>query len=150
MSDLIDHMFEEGRISKHNYYLIKKIKERKKKKERYKMALYTLSLLILILCGVAIYCLFDGRVTQEQYALSLDSFLQNRFLFNLILAFIGLFLVFRFVGKRYEEVDRDYEKLRVEIINRSKELWSHHYDPDSEGLVYDYLKKDYDINLFHK
>ncbi|GGH79116.1 flagellar basal body-associated protein FliL [Pullulanibacillus pueri] len=150
MVDYIDQMYRNGEISEHTYYLLNKVKERKRKKDNYKKILYSLSLMVLILCAVALYTLFDGQGTQAEETISIANMLQNTFFTRILVAFLGVFTLWRFASKKYEEVDKEYEKLRIEIIERSQELWSHTYDKDSVVQAYHTLKQDYDINLYHK
>ncbi|HET7657904.1 MAG TPA: DUF2663 family protein [Bacillales bacterium] len=56
----------------------------------------------------------------------------------------------RHVSKEHEDADDDFEELRLELIERSEEFFSQQEQWHNRHHVFNYLQKEYDINLFHK
>ena len=49
-----------------------------------------------------------------------------------------------------EKKEKEYQELRCEIVNRSKDLWKKEEHWKSRHVDFDVMKKTYDINLYHE
>jgi hypothetical protein len=59
----------------------------------------------------------------------------------------GLMNLFR--GKM-EKAEKEFHAIRCEIIDKSKDLWNKEEAWNNRHLVFEMMKKTYDINLFHE
>ncbi|GGE38479.1 hypothetical protein GCM10011391_16630 [Pullulanibacillus camelliae] len=143
-------LYEEERLSNIAFKLMAKLIERKQMKDRYKLALYIVSIALLMVMGLLLYYLFNEPIYQTEDALSLQMLLQNTAIKHFLFPDLILFVIWRFLSRQYNEKDKDYEKLRLQLIDRANDLWKHHIERDIQGEVYEQLKEIYDINLFYK
>jgi hypothetical protein len=49
-----------------------------------------------------------------------------------------------------EKKEKEYQELRCEIVDRSKDLWKKEEDWKNRHVVFEIMKKQYDINLYHE
>jgi hypothetical protein len=49
-----------------------------------------------------------------------------------------------------EKKEKEYHDLRCEIVDRSKDLWKKEGYWENRHLVFEMMKKNYDINLYHE
>ncbi|MCA1063222.1 DUF2663 family protein [Rossellomorea sp. AcN35-11] len=82
------------------------------------------------------------------FAAMFSVFVSSSFHVFITMILAGLFGATKILYEKKEKKEKEYHALRCEIIDRSKDLWKeeawkkrHH--------VYQKMKKDWDINLFH-
>jgi predicted nucleic acid-binding protein len=49
-----------------------------------------------------------------------------------------------------DKKEKEYQELRCEIVNRSKDLWKKEEHWKNRHVDFDVMKKTYDINLYHE
>ncbi|MBO0958123.1 DUF2663 family protein [Neobacillus sp. MM2021_6] len=49
-----------------------------------------------------------------------------------------------------EKKEKEYQELRCEIVDRSKDLWKREEEWKNRHIVFEMMKKLYDINLYHE
>jgi predicted nucleic acid-binding protein len=49
-----------------------------------------------------------------------------------------------------DKKEKEYQELRCEIVNRSKDLWKKEEHWKNRHVDFDVIKKTYDINLYHE
>ncbi len=52
--------------------------------------------------------------------------------------------------KKYKKADDDYEAIRSDFIDRNEEWWSDEEQWEKRHIVFEFMKKNYNINIFHK
>jgi hypothetical protein len=70
-----------------------------------------------------------------------------------ILLFCWTILLFgsmNILRQQKEKKEKEYHELRCEIVDRSKDLWKREEQWKNRHLVYEMMKKTYDINLYHE
>jgi len=63
---------------------------------------------------------------------------------------VGLYGLMNLLREKREKFEKEYHALRCEIVDRSKDLWKKEDEWANRHLVFDMMKKEYDINLFHE
>ncbi|KKK37570.1 hypothetical protein WQ57_12585 [Mesobacillus campisalis] len=63
---------------------------------------------------------------------------------------LGLFGLMNLLKEKREKAEKEYHALRCEIIDKSKDLWKKEEEWKNRHLVFEMMKKQYDINLFHE
>ncbi|MCM3566759.1 YpbF family protein [Neobacillus mesonae] len=71
----------------------------------------------------------------------------NLILFSITLISYGAMNVFR---KQKDKKEKEYQELRCEIVDRSKDLWKKEEEWKNRHLIFEVMKKHYDINLYHE
>jgi lysylphosphatidylglycerol synthetase-like protein (DUF2156 family) len=71
----------------------------------------------------------------------------NIFLFIFTIGMYGAMNVLR---QKKEKKEKEYQELRCEIVDRSKDLWKKEEQWKNRHLVFEMMKKNYDINLYHE
>ncbi|GAE35892.1 DUF2663 family protein [Halalkalibacter akibai] len=67
----------------------------------------------------------------------------------LLLLSIG-FIQLNFFVKKTTKAEKEFDELREELISRSTELWETDDTWESREAVYSFMKREHDINLYHK
>ncbi|PLS16380.1 DUF2663 domain-containing protein [Bacillus sp. M6-12] len=69
--------------------------------------------------------------------------------FIFLIAVIGLYGYMLVLKQKLDKAEKEYHALRCEIIDRSKDLWRDQAWK-TRHKVYESMKKNYDINLYHE
>ncbi|MFZ7945089.1 MULTISPECIES: DUF2663 family protein [Bacillaceae] len=67
----------------------------------------------------------------------------------LALTLIGLGAM-NLLKQQKEKKEKEYQELRCEIVDRSKDLWKKEEEWQNRHIVFEIMKKQYDINLYHE
>ncbi|MED4227084.1 DUF2663 family protein [Neobacillus cucumis] len=90
----------------------------------------------------------------KQYSLSFIALLSaviNDTVAVYILAFtIVGFGAMNLLKQQKDKKEKEYHELRCEIVDRSKDLWKREDDWKNRHIVFEIMKKQYDINLYHE
>ena len=78
------------------------------------------------------------------------SFLSNLYLFAFITLFAVCSFITKYAKKKLDKAEKEYEELRYEIIDRQEELWDTRERWQKRHELFEWLAKEYDVNLFHK
>ena len=71
-------------------------------------------------------------------------------LWGVALAVFGTYWQFFLTRKSFEEAEEEYEALRMDVLNRSTELWSTEEQWEMRHLVFEFMKEQFDINLYYE
>ena len=82
----------------------------------------------------------------KMFSVFVDHF--SHFLF--LVATTGIYGYMMMVKKKMDKAEKEFQLLRCEIINKSKQLWEKEDEWKNRHKVFDMMKKNYDINLFHE
>ncbi|WP_332693448.1 DUF2663 family protein [Halalkalibacter lacteus] len=132
--------------------MLEELVTRKNKLEKMEKAKLRWALFVM-LC-VAIFLLFGSRVlTSQQLSFNtniLAAIIGHPLILALMLLLsIGFFQLHFFV-KKVKKAEKEFDELREEFIDRSSELWPNDTDWESREALYSFVKKEHDINLYHK
>ncbi|MBM7651472.1 DUF2663 family protein [Neobacillus cucumis] len=90
----------------------------------------------------------------KQYSLSFIALLSaviNDTVAVYILAFtIVGFGAMNLLKQQKDKKEKEYQELRCEIVDRSKDLWKREDEWKNRHIVFEIMKKQYDINLYHE
>lgn len=82
----------------------------------------------------------------KMFSVFVDDF--SHFLFLAITT--GIYGYMLIIKKKMDKAEKEFQLLRCEIINKSKQLWEKEDEWKNRHKVFDMMKKNYDINLFHE
>lgn len=138
---------EDRELSDVGKYLIQEIIERKAEEIRAEKILNRWSY-------TAIICLVVGGgyfLLNFYYSYSFIHVLANDIFMFCIIALFGISLLqVKLAKDKLEKAEEDYDNLRAEMIERSEEIWNTEQLLKDRDYVYELLKKNYDVNLYHK
>ncbi|WP_100407173.1 DUF2663 family protein [Bacillus solitudinis] len=132
--------------------MLEELVVRKEKLAKFERAKMIWSLAVMFCLAVFLFFGYD-TLSKSEYAFGtnlLSSLLANAHLLLLVLILsVGLTQV-RHFEKKSKKAEKEFEGLREELMERSSELWNEDYEWRDRQDVYDYMKKEFDINLFYK
>jgi hypothetical protein len=70
--------------------------------------------------------------------------------FIFLLSTVGLYGYMILLKHKRDKAEKEYHGLRCEIIDRSKDLWKQQEEWKNRHKVFEMMKKNYDINLYHE
>lgn len=70
--------------------------------------------------------------------------------FLLLAAAAGTYGYMILVKNKMDKAEKEYQLMRCEIINKSKQLWEKEEEWKSRHKVFEMMKKNFDINLYHE
>lgn len=127
----------------------------RKRKEKFDLAekRHYLSIYATILIALLFFCYFYFTIAQH-YSYSFFAMFTaalndevNVYLLSAALISYGAMNVLR---QQKEKKEKEYQELRCEIVDRSKDLWKKEEEWKNRHLVFEVMKKHYDINLYHE
>lgn len=130
--------------------LLNELIERKREEDQYKTKThiygYILMFLLVVCGGLLVYQLqVSPTVLWELFSFSSAPVL----LILLMLSGITFYQLRR-VSKKLKKAEGELDLLRLEVIDRSEELWKSEAQWERRHDVFNYMKINHDINLFHK
>ncbi|AZU63181.1 YpbF family protein [Neobacillus mesonae] len=132
--------------------MLENLRKRKEKfdiaEKRHFFAIYgTLGMAFLF------FCYFYFNIAQHysysffaMFSASLNNTV-NMFLLAMTLISYGAMNVLR---QQKDKKEKEYQELRCEIVDRSKDLWKREEEWKNRHLIFEVMKKHYDINLYHE
>ncbi|RFU69067.1 YpbF family protein [Bacillus sp. V59.32b] len=72
----------------------------------------------------------------------------NHFIFLVVT--IGLYGYMNLLKTKRDKAEKEYQGLRCEIVDRSKDLWKQEGAWQNRHKVFEMMKNNYDINLYHE
>lgn len=126
--------------------------KRKKKFDDFKFN-HNLSILLTLLISASfLFYIYKTIVTSYSYSFleMFSAFLQRDFNLWYLVTTIGMYGLMNLLKTKREKAEKEYHALRCEIVDRSKDLWKKEEEWKSRHLVFEMMKKEFDINLFHE
>jgi hypothetical protein len=71
---------------------------------------------------------------------------------NVLLFFVtlSLFGAMNLLKQQKDKKEKEYQELRCEIVDRSKDLWKKEDQWGNRHIIFEMMKNKYDINLYHE
>jgi hypothetical protein len=132
--------------------MLMNVVKRKKKFDQYKEKhLFIMSCsLFFSFCYIVYLYITIVNPYSYSFAAMFSAYVNNSAnLFFLILTLGSFGLMNLFHGKK-EKAEKEFHALRCEIIDKSKDLWKKEEAWSNRHLIFEMMKKNYDINLYHE
>ncbi|MCF6408261.1 DUF2663 family protein [Pseudalkalibacillus salsuginis] len=147
--------FKQYLISEVTLEVVKNLIERRTKEKRFEQLLlkWSLSLFVVLFFSI-VYTYFYKLPALERMFLTnrdiMSDLTKDKLLFILLIA--GVFCVIQMIHykKKHTKAENEYEELRIATIERGEELWEKPVPWKHRHEVFDWLKSEHDINLYHK
>jgi predicted membrane protein len=132
--------------------MLQKVVERKQKFDRFtSLHLMIMWSTIFLSFGYFIY-LYYSIFKPYSYSFSavFSVYVSNTFHLFALMLVIGLFGLMNVFREKRDKAEKEFHALRCEIIDKSKDLWRTDDEWKNRHIVFEMMKKEYDINLFHE
>ncbi len=68
----------------------------------------------------------------------------------MLIVIFGLYGLMNVYRQKRDKAEKEFHALRCEIIDKSKDLWKKEDAWNNRHLVFEMMKQNYDINLYHE
>ena len=132
--------------------MLENVRKRKKKfdiaKKKHFLSIYMTLLLAFVYLNY-FYFTIATHYSYSFFAIFSASVndLVNVFLLGITIIMFGGMNVLK---QQKDKKEKEYHELRCEIVDRSKDLWKKEEEWKNRHLVFEMMKKNYDINLYHE
>ncbi|NRG43821.1 YpbF family protein [Bacillus sp. CRN 9] len=132
--------------------MLQKVVERKNKFERLKEWHLVVMWAVVFLSFSYFAFLYYQLMVPYAYSFAamFSAFVNQSVNLYCLIFIIGLFGLMNVLRQKREKAEKEYHALRCEIIDKSKDLWKKEDEWKNRHIVFDMMKKNYDINLFHE
>lgn len=132
--------------------MLQKVVERKKKfdtfKQRHLITMWATMFLSFI------YLFYIYKTVMEPFSYSFSAmfsvFVNEKANLYFLILTVGLYGLMNLLREKREKAEKEYHALRCEIIDKSKDLWKKEDEWKNRHVVYEMMKANYDINLYHE
>jgi len=140
------------RTDKATKQMLQKVVERKQKFDtitfRHLLVLWT------TVFAAFFYILFLYKTVAAPYSYSFaamfSAFVDQTFNLYALVLIGGLYGLMNLLREKKDKAEKEYHALRCEIIDKSKDLWKEEEAWKNRHTVFEMMKKNYDINLYHE
>lgn len=136
--------------SKVTIVLLQELVERRIVEKQYKAKSQSFGyILVLLLVSMGCFFWYEIQKSTSFFVNELSSRSAPMLLILFISSIVTYFQLRKF-SKKSKKAEDEYESLRLEILDRSDELFEGQQQWESRHVVFKYLKKEHDINLYYK
>ncbi|WP_066366543.1 YpbF family protein [Neobacillus fumarioli] len=128
---------------------VRKRKEKFDKFERYHkqsiwgtVLLASLFLIYLYMTVISVY--------PYSFAEMFSAFVNDSNNLTFLVLSVGMYGGMNVLRTKKDKAEKEYHELRCEIVDRSKDFWGSEEQWKNRHLVFEVMKKHYDINLYHE
>jgi uncharacterized membrane protein YidH (DUF202 family) len=132
--------------------MLENVRKRKKKFDETKTWHYISIYVTLFFAFV--YIVYFNFTIYDSYSYSFLAALSASINDTVSVILIGIVLVglgsMNVLKQQKEKKEKEYQELRCEIVDRSKDLWKKEEEWKNRHIVFEMMKNKYDINLYHE
>ncbi|XJZ26075.1 YpbF family protein [Bacillota bacterium Lsc_1132] len=132
--------------------ILENVIKRKKKFEIYKRR-HTLAIwgtLIPAFIYVNYLYFTIAKTYSYSFAAMFSAFVNNSNNLIFLVITIGMYGLMNLLKEKMDKAEKEFHELRCEIIERSRDLWSTEDEWKNRHVVFEMMKKNFDINLYHQ
>ena len=132
--------------------MLQNVVDRKRKFEALKKKHYWTTIAALALGFFLLVYVYYFYIEPYSYSLFdvLMKFVADTKSFIYCAAAIGADGYMLILKKELDKAEKEYHALRCEIVDRSKDLWKQEKAWKARHHIFDIMKREYDINLYHE
>jgi hypothetical protein len=132
--------------------ILENVVKRKRKFDLYKKRhMVTIWVTISIVSLFFLYLYFTIAANYSySFAAMFSSFVNDTNNLTFLAATVGMYGYMNLLKGKKEKAEKEFHDLRCEIVDRSKDLWNKEDAWKNRHLVFEMMKKNYDINLYHE
>lgn len=91
-----------------------------------------------------------GKIYSYSFAAMFSAFVNDYNNFLLLVVTVGMYGFMNLLKEKKDKAEKEFHELRCEIVDRSKDLWKREDEWKNRHIVFEMMKKNYDINLYHE
>lgn len=132
--------------------ILENVVKRKRKFELYKKrhtATIWVTISIVSLFFLYLYFTIASNYSYS-FAAMFSAFVNDTNNLTFLAATVGMYGYMNLLKGKKEKAEKEFHDLRCEIVDRSKDLWRKEDAWKNRHLVFEMMKKNYDINLYHE
>lgn len=132
--------------------ILENVVKRKKKFDFYKQRHNkTIWITVLLVSIFFIYIYFTvAKPYSYSFAAMFSAFVNDTNNLLLLVVTVGMYGYMNLLKGKMDKAEKEFHDLRCEIVDRSKDLWRKEEAWNNRHLVFEMMKKQYDINLYHE
>lgn len=130
--------------------ILRELVDRKRTQDKKQKSLFRWGIaLVIIFLIVLVYIIIKSQavLNGEQ---SVRELLQSPLVWGSVGLQVVTYLSFLMAKKSYENAEEEFEELRAELIDRSTDLWADRKQWEKRHHVFEFMKSEYDINLYYE
>jgi Protein of unknown function (DUF2663) len=147
----LDHWRIKPYVNQLTSIVLAQLVEKKTEKDRWKKAINQWGLsMIFVVLATLVYLYFFILPDASTFENPLTLMFSDEMVW-ICTGFI-IFSSFNMIWmkKKYKKADEDFEAIRSDFIDRNEEWWSDEEQWEQRHIVFEFMKKEYNINIFHK
>lgn len=132
--------------------MLQKVIERKEKFEKLKFRHFIVMWSLVFICFLYFYYLYKFLLTPFSYSFAsmFSEFVNQSANLYALVIIIGLYGYMNLLREKRDKAEKEFHALRCEIIDKSKDLWKKEDEWKNRHKVFEIMKKNFDINLYHE
>lgn len=91
-----------------------------------------------------------AKVYSYSFAAMFSAFVNDSNNLLFLVVTIGMYGLMNLLKEKKDKAEKEFHELRCEIVDRSKDLWKKEEEWKNRHIVFEMMKKNYDINLYHE
>ncbi|WP_261129169.1 YpbF family protein [Bacillus sp. Marseille-Q3570] len=147
--------FKQYSVSEVTLEVVKNLIERRTKEKRFEQLVlkWSLSLFVMLFFSLIYIYFYKLPAFGTMFLMNrnvIGYLSQDKLLLTLFI--IGIFSIVQMIyyKKKHTKAENEYEELRIATIERGEELWEKPVPWKHRHEVFDWLKQEHDVNLYHK
>jgi hypothetical protein len=132
--------------------MLQKVVERKQKYDHF--VFWHLIIMWSSIAVAFVYFIYVYYTIIEPYSYSFATvfsvYVNHSIHLYMLMIVLGLFGLMNVYRQKRDKAEKEFHALRCEIIDKSKDLWKKEEEWKNRHLVFEMMKKNYDINLYHE
>ena len=132
--------------------MLQKVVDKKRKFDKLKLRHLYVMWTTIFLCFIYFYYLYKVVMVPYSYSFAamFSVFVDQTSNLYMLVIIVGLYGFMNLLREKREKAEKEYHALRCEIIDKSKDLWKKEDEWKNRHKVFEMMKKNFDINLYHE
>ncbi|WP_409270500.1 YpbF family protein [Neobacillus sp. SCS-31] len=128
--------------------VVKRKRKFEKAKSRHHMAIFA----TLVMASAFLAYLYTGVIQEYSYSVyaMFSAFVRKSASVYFLVGTVSLYGLMIMLKEQRDKKEKEYHDLRCEIVDRSKDLWKKEDEWKSRHIVFEMMKREFDINLYHE
>ncbi|WP_019154336.1 YpbF family protein [Robertmurraya massiliosenegalensis] len=142
----------DDRTDKATKQMLQKVVERKRKFDAFTFRHFVVIWLTVFSSFIYLFILYKTLMIPYSYSFAamFSAFVDHSYNLYALVIIVGLYGLMNLLKEKKDKAEKEYHALRCEIIDKSKDLWKPEEAWKNRHLVFEMMKKNYDINLYHE
>jgi hypothetical protein len=91
-----------------------------------------------------------AKLYSYSFAAMFSAFVNDSNNLTFLILTVGLYGFMNVLKQKMDKKEKEFHELRCEIVDRSKDLWKKEEEWKNRHVIFEMMKNNYDINLYHE